>query len=124
MSDKDIARVERDFVSKASDLCAFAERQQLLVRLRGTHGRPLSDKTLGVTCAAHPTDSKLCQLHFSDQGEVVETVELFRTHLDKLRDLHRGQRQRAAAALPGSLDDRLEAGLVHTRIFTMALRYV
>ena len=84
----------------------------------------MSDRVLGVTCQAHPTDGKLYQLQYSDQGEVVETVELWRTHVDELRALHRGKRQRTAAAAPrGSLDDKLEAGLVYTRIFTMALRY-
>ena len=124
VSDKDIASLERDFAKRAADLCAFAERQQTLWRTRGRHGRPICDRVLGVTCSAHPSDTKLVQLHFCDQGEVVETVELWRTHLEALKALHRGQRQRAAAAAPvGSLDDQLEAGLVHTRVLTMALRY-
>ena len=124
LSDKDIASLERDFARRAADLCAFAERQQLLWRQRGEFGRPISDRLLGVTCSAHPTDSKLCQLHLSDQGEIVETVELWRTHVETLKALHRVRRQRAAAtAPPGSQDDHLEAGLVYTRIFTMALRY-
>jgi hypothetical protein len=130
VSDADIASLERDFASCAADLCAFAEHQQLLWRQRLRHGRPISDRFLGVTCQSHPSDSKLCQLQFRDQGEVVETVEMWRTHADALRALHLSQRQRAAAAAaatatgpPGGTDDKLEAGLVLTRIFTMALRY-
>ena len=75
VSDKDVASLERDFASRAADLCAFTERQQLLWRQRAKLGRPISDRILGVTCSAHATDSKLCQLQLSDQGEVVETVE-------------------------------------------------
>ena len=111
-------------------------------------GRPLSDHQLGVSCTRHPKDSKLCLLQYSDQGEVIETVELWRSHVDSLKALHRDHIKRqqqqqqqqqqqtitatAAPPSPGRqpyrprdkpAGDKLELGLVLARIFTMALRY-
>ena len=121
IGDEDIAKLERDFGSRAAGLQKYAEGQRREWWQQVQRGKGINDRTLGVSLRAHPKDSELFQLQWSDQGMVVETIELWKTHVNALRSLHRTQRKKAASS--GSLDDKLEAGVELARIFAMVLRY-
>ena len=92
----------REFAAAAEDMGEYGRSQREQWRLRIGNGRLLSDRNLGVVCVAHPTDSAsvLIRWHPTDTrqrggDEHVETVELWRAHLEALRTLHRQPASRA-----------------------------
>lgn len=136
----DVGSLAREFAEAARATSEEAARQRKLWRMRIDGGRNLSDRTLHVTCHAHPTDVEMYQLRWvgeqprgssgggSDSGEV-ETVDLWRSHVESLRASHRrviiesNTMRGLEPSIDASLDAQLSDGLVLSHIFSMAVRY-